>query len=189
MKTHTASIRRLTVIALFAALMAVLSQISVPLGPIPFSCGILGALLCGLMLRPRDAVLAMLVYLLLGAAGLPVFAGFKAGLSAVTGMTGGYLLGYFLIAWLTAVAGQFVSGQDKRYAAAVILCAETVGVLACYAFGTAWFMFLSGNSLAAALSACVLPFLPGDALKILLAYMLAAVLKKRLSHAGLRLSF
>lgn len=179
---------QLAEIALFAALMAVLSQIAFPLGPIPFSCGVLGALLCGLMLRPKSALLALLVYLLLGSVGLPVFAGFSGGLQKLAGMTGGYLIGYVLIAWITALSVSFASSHPKLPRAAVILSAEVLGVLACYALGTLWFLVLSGNSLAAALSACVLPFLPGDAIKIILSYLLSAVLKKRLVHAGISLA-
>lgn len=175
--------KNLTLVALFAALMAVLSQISFSLGPIPFSLGIMGAFFCGLMLTPRDAVLAVLVYLLLGAAGLPVFAGFSGGLATLSGMTGGYLIGYLLIALClslvrAAVNPASVSGKGILFAGGL------AGIALCYGFGTAWFMRLSGNTLAASLSMCVFPFLVPDLLKLAAAILLSAVLRRRLSLAG-----
>ena len=171
--------------ALFAALTAVLSQLSLAIGPIPFSFGIFGAFLTGLMLRPANAAAAIGIYLLLGAAGLPVFAGFKGGLSVLTGMTGGFLLGYLLIAFTTAVAVEKTRQFPFAVKTSAILFAEFAGLIACYALGSAWFMIISGNPLSVALSACVLPFVLPDCLKIVLAYGAALLLKRRLAKAGL----
>lgn len=174
--------------ALFVALIAVLSQLSFQVGPIPFTLGIMGVYFCAMLLNPKQAVLTVCAYLLLGAVGLPVFSGFKGGLQSVLGMTGGYLVGYILIAYFTAVSVQKFRGTTPSQKMAGILSASVLGLIACYTLGTIWFMVLSGNSLPAALAACVLPFVPADLIKIALAYSLAGVLKTRLAHAGINLS-
>ncbi|MDO4265628.1 MAG: biotin transporter BioY [Eubacteriales bacterium] len=176
---------RLAQNALFAALLAILSQFSIPLGPLPLSLGIFGAFLTGLMLRPSDAAYAVGIFLLLGAAGVPVFAGFKGGLSVLSGMTGGFLIGYLLIACLTAFSVSRSKHMTAYARTAVVLCSELAGLAACYALGTAWFMLVSGNPLQSALSACVIPFILPDCLKIVLAYGAALLLKRRLAKAGL----
>lgn len=169
------TVREMVYCALFAALVAVCSQIQIPLPVIPLNLAVFAVLLCGGLLRPAGALLALAAYVLLGLVGVPVFAGFKAGVGVLFGNTGGYIVGYLLAAYLTAMLRQRWGESFPR------LCAGmAVGVAACYAFGTAWFMALSGNSLWVSLSYCVLPFLPGDAVKILLAALLTGRLKKAL---------
>ncbi|HBY72577.1 MAG TPA: biotin transporter BioY, partial [Lachnospiraceae bacterium] len=79
---------------MFTAVICVLSQISIPTQPIPFTLALFAIFLTGALLPPRAAFLSVFVYLLLGAFGLPVFAGFKGGIHVLTGMTGGYLMAY-----------------------------------------------------------------------------------------------
>ena len=165
--------REMAYCALFAALTAVCSQIQIPLPLIPINLAIFAVVLCGGLLRPVCALLAVGVYVLLGLVGIPVFAGFKAGVGTLFGNTGGYIVGYVLAAFLTAVLRQRGGEGDLRLGAGM-----AVGVAVCYVFGTVWFMVLSGNSLWVSLSYCVLPFLPGDVLKILLAALLTGRLKK-----------
>jgi biotin transport system substrate-specific component len=114
----------------------------------------------------------------LGAIGVPVFAGFTAGVGILAGPTGGYIIGY--------VAGAFVIGLicDRLKnsvsgvrALAVLTGAMILGILACYALGTAWFMYLTNTPLLAALGMCVFPFIPGDALKIIAAVFLCSRLR------------
>lgn len=165
--------REMAYCALFAALTAVCSQIQIPLPLIPINLAIFAVVLCGGLLLPVCALLAVGVYVLLGLVGVPVFAGFKAGVGTLFGNTGGYIVGYVLAAFLTAVLRQRWGEGYLRLCAAM-----AVGVAVCYVFGTVWFMVLSGNSLWVSLSYCVLPFLPGDVLKILLAALLTGRLKK-----------
>ena len=171
---------QLVLSALMCALIAVLSQILIPLPPIPISLSLLGVYLCGALLPVRWSVAAVASYLLLGALGVPVYAGFCAGPSILLGSTGGYLIGYVPCA---ALVGLLIDrlGFSRRSLALSI----AVGTAACYALGTAWFMSTSGSSFFAALSACVLPFLPGDALKTALAVSLALRLRKPLAALGL----
>lgn len=173
-KTSGGEVRPLVYAALTAALIAVLSQAQIPLpGLVPLSLATFGVMTAGLLLGWKWGAVSVCVYLLLGAAGVPVFAGFKGGVSALLGPTGGYLIGYLPYA---ALAGLSLSrGGDTFLRRCVFLLA---GTLACYALGTAWFMRQTGRALAESLGLCVLPFLPGDAAKILLASFLAPRLRK-----------
>ncbi len=151
----------LVLIALFAALTAVFSQISVPIGPVPINLGLLSVFTAGGLLGIKRAVMSQVLYVLLGAAGVPVFAGFKGGFAALSGPTGGYIIGYILAAGTVAVLCRF---WKKR--AAALITGMLIGLILCYAFGTVWFIILTQTDFASALSSCVLPFLPGDAVKI-----------------------
>ena len=159
--------------ALFAAVIAVFAQIQIPMAPVPVSLATFGVMMCGLLLGWKWGAVTVTVYILLGAVGVPVFAGFKGGAAALTGPTGGYIIGYLPYA---ALAGLGVAAwQEKFWGRCVLLI---LGTIACYALGTAWFMIQSGRGLADSLTLCVLPFLPGDAAKIALAAFLAPRLRK-----------
>lgn len=161
--------------ALFAALTAVCSQIQIPLPMIPINLALFAVFLAGALLGPRFGSASMVVYLLLGAIGVPVFAGFGGGPGILLGKTGGYLLGYILAAGLTGFLSRKWGFSFLPLAAAMLL-----GAGVCYLFGTVWFMVVTGSSLWMSLLYCVFPFLPGDAVKIALASVLALKLKQRL---------
>lgn len=163
---------------LFAGLIAVFAQVQIPLaGLVPISLATFGVMTCGLLLGGRSGTLAVAAYILLGAAGIPVFAGFKGGLSVLMGPTGGYIAGYLPCAALAGLAVPAL--QEKMLGRCVLLLA---GTAACYLLGTAWFMRATGRTLAESLSLCVLPFLPGDAAKILLAAFLAPRLRRAMNR-------
>lgn len=151
--------------ALFAALTAICSFISIPLPftPVPVNLATLSVFLAGGLLGCRYGTLSQIVYVLLGAAGAPVFHNFTAGLGIVAGPTGGYILGYVTAAFFTGLIIERSKGENSVPA---LIAAMTLGLLSCYGLGTLWFMVSAHTSLPAALAACVIPFLPGDALKI-----------------------
>ena len=161
--------RYLTSAALLAALTAVLSQLAIPLpGLVPVSLATFAVLLSGALLGPKW-----------GTVGAPVFAGMRGGPGVLAGPTGGYLIGYAVAAFLV---GLLLTLRPARWMLPLSMLA---GALAYYALGTAWYMLSTGNGLMGALSACVLPFLPGDALKIAAASLVAARIGiLRLSRAG-----
>lgn len=167
--------RRLAYSAMFAALTAVFSWISLPIGPVPINLALLSVLLCGALLGKKYGLLAILCYILLGAVGVPVFSGFRSGVGTILGATGGYIVGYLPAAVLAGIRVRPGKGAYLRRAGFMAL-----GVVACYALGTAWFMHLTGRTLLDSLTLCVLPFLPGDAAKILLASFLTERLRKPL---------
>ena len=172
--------QRLTLSALLCALCAVLSQIQIPIPPVPLSLSLLGVHLCGALLGRRWGAAAVGCYVALGAVGVPVYAGFAGGVSVLLGPTGGFLFGYILCAW---TGGALI--QRFGFTRKCLMLSMTAGTLACYALGAAWFSLVSGANLAGCLSACVLPFIPGDALKVLLAALLCMRVQKPLRAMGL----
>ena len=163
----------ITVCALFTAFTAICSQIQIPIPPIPINLGLLAVFLAGALLGAKYGACSILVYVLLGAVGVPVFVGMKGGLATLTGATGGYIIGYVACAWITGFIIKRV--KNKFY---LVAGAMALGLAVCYAFGTIWYMYISGNPLQVALGYCVLPFLPGDAGKIVVATLLTKRLRK-----------
>ncbi len=160
--------------AMFTALLAVYSQIAVPLPMVPVNLALLAVYLAAFLLDRRWALLSVSLYLMLGAVGLPVFAGFQGGPAALFGKTGGFLLGYLCTAAIAASMRLWAGTFAKR----CLACA--LGLLGCYVPGTLWFMLVTGLSLPLSLGYCVYPFLPGDAVKIALAAFLAPRLRSAL---------
>lgn len=169
-------------IALFAVLMAVCSWISIP-AAVPFTMQTFGVFLAVAVLGGKRGTLAILVYLLLGAVGAPVFAGFSGGISALVGSTGGYIIGFLFLALVMWLMERLLGKKTWVLAVSMVL-----GLVVCYAFGTAWFMVVYARTTGAiglwtALGWCVFPYIIPDLAKIVLALMLskrlAAVLKLR----------
>lgn len=164
----------LVMTALMAALMAILSPFTIPVGPIPFSLALFAVYFAGAMLPLPAAMGALGVYILLGVAGLPVFSGFGAGPQVLVGATGGYIAGYFFIAASASVAVR----RLRRFPLQLLLCVG--GQVCCYALGTLWFILVTGSGLWAALGLCVLPFALPDIIKAALALGLARLLQSRM---------
>ena len=165
--------RKMILCALFAALTAVCSQISLPLPftPVPVNLATLSVIMAGTLLGAKSGALSQCVYLLAGAVGLPVFSRFSGGLGILIGATGGYLVGYPIAALLT---GYFCKKLHTfRIGSALAMAA---GILVCYAIGTLWYIILTHTPPIGALLACVIPFLPCDALKIAAALFLTKAL-------------
>ena len=169
----------LAYVAVCAALMAVCSWISIP-ATVPFTLQTF-AVFCSLgLLGGRRGTAAILVYLLLGALGVPVFAGFSGGIGILFGTTGGYLLGFILMGlvyWL----GERLSMDSRN----IRIISMILGLLLCYAFGTAWFMFVYARqtgaiALGTALAWCVVPFILPDLAKLALALMVGKRVRKAL---------
>ncbi|MBQ9060740.1 MAG: biotin transporter BioY, partial [Firmicutes bacterium] len=160
---------------LFAALMAICSFISIPLGftPVPVNLATLGVFLAGGLLGKKYGTISIAVYVLLGAVGVPVFAGFRGGVGVLAGPTGGYIIGYIAAAFLVGLLVELLAPKAGRSAGRsagreILACilAMIAGLLACYLLGTLWFMVSTHTGVWASLVSCVFPFLPGDALKI-----------------------
>jgi len=166
------SLRRLVYAALFAALTAVGAYLAVPIGPVPIVLQNLFVMLAGLLLGSRGGLASVGIYLLAGACGLPVFAGGTGGLARFFGPTGGYLIGYLPAVW---VIGRIAATDRPRAAldGIALLC----GCLVLYGCGLAWLKVVTGMDWAKTIAAGMLPFLPGDALKIAAAIPLARALR------------
>lgn len=170
-KPRTA-IKDLVFTAMFAAVIAVCSIISIPIGAVPVTLQTFAICLSAAVLGWKRGTLSVFIYILIGAVGLPVFAGLKGGVGVLAGPTGGYIIGFIPAAVLIGL----VAEKTARKLLPLSL-SMTGGVLICYAVGTVWFMVVTGRGIAEALMLCVVPFLIFDAVKI----ALAVLLSKRLS--------
>ena len=158
-----------------AAVTAVAAQIAIPLpfSGVPFTMQVLAVVLSGLLLGPRYGALAMGIYLLVGAVGVPVFAQFQGGLGILLGPTGGYLVSYPVAAALAGLAAHAAANAVRRRALAFSFAAGTAGLLVIYAFGMTWLMVVSQLPFAVALAQGVLPFVVFDLIKVGLAALVA----------------
>lgn len=166
----------LTVVAVMAALICVAGPLSIAIGPIPLSLASFAVYLAGAVLGAKRGPLAVAIYLLIGLVGVPVFSGFSGGFQKLIGVTGGYLIGYLPCAWLTGLGVK--PGQTEAQPKWKLPAMMVAGTAALYVVGTAWFMIQTQNTLAASLGMCVVPFLPGDAIKIVAASLLAWPVRK-----------
>ena len=173
-----AGVRDLTYIGIMVAFMAVCSWISIPTA-VPFTMQTFAVFLAVGVFGGRRGTMAVLVYILLGAVGMPVFAGFSGGIGVLVGLTGGYIAGFVLTALI-------MWGMERAFGrkTAVFWCSAVLGLMACYAFGTFWYLFMYARTaepvgIMTVLGWCVIPFVIPDLLKI----TLAAAMSKRLGKA------
>ena len=163
---------------LFAALLALCAWLSFPLGDVAITLQTFGIFLCLGVLGGKRGTAAIFVYLLLGAAGLPVFSGFRGGIGMLLGTTGGYLTGFLASGLLYWLLTSFRTPSSKRQ-----LLAMAAGLLVCYCFGSLWYYNVyidSGSAVTFGfiLIKCVLPYLLPDAIKLFFAWRLSQKLKR-----------
>lgn len=173
----------LTLMALFAAIMIVLSPISIPLPviPVPVTLSVLAIFLTSAILSKWQAVTVQLVYILLGVVGLPVFSNFSGGLGKLLGPTGGYIIAYPFMAFIIA----FIAERAGKKSFGVLLLGMACSLVVCYAIGTSWLAFSAHMSFGAALTAAVVPFVIPDTLKALAASAVAVPVIKALQSSRL----
>jgi len=161
--------RSVSLVFVFSLLTALAAQIVIPVGPVPITAQTFAVLLTGALLGSRLGAMAMIVYLVEGASGLPFFYGGHGGITHLLGPTGGYLVAFPAAAFVTGAFAE--NGWDKRFLTAVV--AMAVGSIVILLAGLAWFSVLMQTSPLVAFQVSFLKFVPGDIIKILLA---AAVL-------------
>lgn len=163
-------IRRLAYAAEFAALFGLASFFVIPVGPVPITLQVLLIAFVGLFLGPRTAVLAVILYLLAGALGLPIFAGGKAGLGVLFGPSGGYLVGFLFLA--------FIAGLARKTGTVGTLVGLVVAVAACHACGIIGMSLTLNKTLVQAFY-MDLVFVPVDLVKVLLAFLFWRMVRHR----------
>lgn len=166
----------ITIPALFTALIVIMAQFVIPIQPVPFSFAIMAIFITGAMLEPKQAFFAVLAYIILGAIGLPVFAGQKGGLGVLLGSTGGFIFAYPFIALITAV---FIKHLKIKFIISAPL-GMLIGTFLCYLIGSLWFTFISKSDFIHAVKVCALPFIPLDILKMVISTLLAFYVRKAL---------
>lgn len=166
------TVKELAFIGMFAVLIAICSWISIPT-TVPFTLQTFGVFCALGILGGKRGFFAALTYILLGAIGIPVFAGFSGGFGVILGTTGGYIIGFLisaLVYWL--ITAKFGTNL------VTMIISMVLGLILCYAFGTAWFMIVYAQSsgaigLVTALGWCVFPFIIPDLIKIALAILIS----------------
>ena len=167
-KTTTFNI---VMVGLSAALICIAGPFAIPIpfSPVPISLIPLAIFICAFLLDWKLCGLSYVIFLLLGMVGLPVFSGFS----------GGYLIGFIFTALVT---GFFINKFNKIY---MYVIGMILGMVFGYLFGTIWFVYQQGTTFTAALSLCVFPYLPGEAVKMVIAALVGPILKKRIAKLSI----
>lgn len=169
------STKNLVLTGMFTAILCVMAQIAIPTpSQISFSFSLFAIFLIGSLLQPRYALYSVMVYVLLGAIGVPVFAGFHGGLSNLFGNSGGYIMAYPIMAFVTSIFYK-VFKKNKLF---TLTLGMLLSLFICYVIGTIWFSFLTGTGFVASLALCVFPYVLFDIIKIILAVGASTVLRK-----------
>ena len=178
------NIRQLTLTGLMTAVICILAPLSlqIPISPVPISLGFLAIYFVVSVLGMKLGTLSVVIYILLGLAGLPVFTGFTGGPGKLFGPTGGYIIGYLFMA---PICGFF----SDRWGDRLLLCFAGMlpGSAICYLFGTLWLAWQSSYTFPQALAAGVIPFIPADLIKMAVAVTVGRQVRRRLRKAGLLL--
>lgn len=181
-KSTSLTVKQLALSGLMAAVICILGPwaLNLPSSPVPISLGTLAIYFAVSVLGMKLGTLSVIIYVLLGLAGVPVFAGYTAGAAKLFGPTGGYILGYIFMA---LICGFFVDKWWNRLA--LNLLGMVCGTAVCYLFGSIWLAQQMSLTFSQALAVAVLPYIPGDIVKLIIAMVLGTQVRKRLIKAGL----
>lgn len=176
------NIRSISLIGLMAAILCVIGPNAIPLpfSPVPLSLTNLTVFFTIYILGMKKGTVSFLIYLALGAVGLPVFSGYMGGFGKLFGPTGGYLFGF---AFMALISGYFIQRWYSKWYMCMI--GLLLGTAVCNLLGTLWLAYQANMTFGAALMAGVIPFIPGDLIKIILALLLGPVIRKALLRAKL----
>lgn len=183
MSTQQLKLRSMIITALFAAIIGVLAQLTIPLPLVPITGQTLAIGLAATILGSRYGTLSVLLYLIIGSAGVPVFAEFSGGISKLIGPTGGFLVGFIPA---TFIIGFYMEKFGFTFKHAMI--ANTIGMIITLAFGTAWLKLSAELTWAQALAGGFTPFLIVGLIKAALASWIGITIRKRLVSAKLLFS-
>lgn len=173
-------LRSMIITALFAAMIGIFAQITIPLPLIPITGQTLAIGLAATILGSKYGTLAVVLYLIIGAAGVPVFAEFQGGISKLVGPRGGYLIGFIPTAF---VIGYYLEKFGFTFKHAVI--ANLIGMIVTLIMGTIWLFFAAELTMKAAIAAGFTPFLIVGVIKALLAAWIGILVRERLLNANL----
>lgn len=165
----------LVLCSIFAAITSILSQISIPIPftTVPLTMQIFSVALTGMVLGSKRGFISIMIYLILGAIGIPVFAQMSGGIAVLVGPTGGFLLGCPFMAFIVGLVCEKSSSKIH------IMLSMIVGLIVIYIIGTIMFSLITKSSLYQSLLACVLPFVLVDIIKLILAVSVGTTIVKR----------
>ena len=172
----------LALIGVMAAITCIVGPLSIniPISPVPISLTNLAIYISVFVLGWKKGTVSYLIYLLVGLVGLPVFSGFSSGFTKLAGPTGGYLIGFILMA---VVCGWFVEKFSGKIYMYIIGMALGTGID--YLFGTVWLAKLMNLTFMEGLASGVIPFLPGDVVKVIISVLAGPIFQKQLKRAGI----
>ncbi|HAN20734.1 MAG TPA: biotin transporter BioY [Clostridiales bacterium] len=168
------TLRKLILTALFAAIISIASPISIPIGAIPITLSVFAIFLCGAILPPQYAVLSTLVYIAIGAVGLPVFSNFTGGFQVLIGFKGGFIWSYPIMALVIALSVRIFKKRNILSLTSGML----IALIICYTMGTLWFSYVLDKSFLYGLEMCVFPFIIPDLIKAAVAIVITLILSK-----------
>ena len=174
------TVQDMVLIAVFPALIAICSWITIPAmaGQVPFTLQTFAIFVAAGFLGTKKGTLSVVVYVLLGLVGVPVFAGFSGGLGMVIGPTGGYIVGFIFTALIIGGLMNLSKKKSGTVKIIITIVSMILGDVACFIIGTIWFMIVTNTGFIAALSLCVVPFIIPDLVKIIVATIMVNRLKK-----------
>ena len=176
-------VRNLVYIAMFAAITAVLTLVTIPMpGGVPITLQTFAVALCGYLLGTWRGAVAIAVYIAVGAVGLPVFAGMKGGFSVLVGATGGFIFGFLIFALLCGLGSRFFpKGKAKSTPVGIIaaLALGITGLMICHVMGAFQFGLVTNRNFPEAFLVASLPYIPKDVVSVVIAYILARTIRYR----------
>lgn len=170
------TIRNMVLMSIMAALICVLAPVAIPVGTIPITLATFVIYITAALLGPKRGTFSTLLYIAIGIIGVPVFSAYRSGFGVVLGATGGYIIGYIPLAF---ISGLFVYHNKKNFI--LYPLGMIIGTLALYTVGTIWYMILMDSSLLESLLACVVPFLLFDIIKIIIASVTVYLIHQRIT--------
>ena len=175
------TVKNMCYVGLFTAVIAIMAQISIPMPlGVPMTMQTFAITLAAIILGAKLSTISSLIYILLGAIGLPVLAGFSGGISKFVGPTGGFLISFPIMAFIIGYAVDHRSAFKGAFVVGLI-----AGTVVNYIIGIAMFCILTQSSVAVGFTACVLPFIPTAIIKAILASLIGFPIRKRLKVMGL----
>lgn len=176
------TVKELAIAAVLTAITCVLAPISIPIGTVPISIGVFCILLIGAMLAPHLAVMSVLVYILIGSVGVPVFSNFEGGLQKLIGPTGGFLFAYpFMVLIISFSVVLFKRKNVLSLGVGMIL-----SLVVMYTSAATWFVISTGSTVKYALITCVTPFILVDFIKLVCATAFSLAISKALFKANIK---
>lgn len=174
------NIYQMAIIGVMTAVICILGPLSIPIGVVPISFTNLAIYFILYTLGMKKGTISYIIYMLIGFVGLPVFSGFTSGPPKLLGPTGGYIIGFI---FMSLIAGFFIDIFFGKWYLCFI--GMVLGTTVCYVFGTTWLSYQANLSISSALAVGVIPFIPGDLIKILIATFIGPQIRKRLIKANL----
>ena len=163
-------------ISLLAAILSISSPFSIYLGAIPFTFATFIIYIIGGITKRFNGFISIVLYIMIGLIGVPVFSGFRGGLYVILGPTGGFIVGYIPMVLIISLITSIDKNKIYWYFIAMFL-----GTIVCYLFGTLWYVFITNANIVMAFKICVLPFILFDTLKIIFAVIISYSLNKKIN--------